>query len=122
MPMYKVRQIMISPYGKKKALYKSLSENMHTAKLVYNQALFYIRNLYTGLKKASGKRTGNEQMVIENVRKYIAEINEKNKRNGRTQYALPDADSPILSKNLLVSVMTRVFRDHFPFGKLCRRN
>lgn len=113
--MYRTYQIMISPYGKNRRLFRELKKNMESSKTVYNQTLFYIRNLYTGLHKERIHRTENEQMVISEVFRYIEEINEKNRKKGRKAYPFPDREHACLSKNLLVMVMGRVFRDYYVF-------
>jgi putative transposase len=104
---------MISPCGKNRRLFRDLKKNLETSKIVYNQTLFYIRNLYTGLHKEEVLRTDNERKVISTVIRYIQEINEKNQKKGRKPYPFPDRERASLSRNLLVMVMSRVFRDGY---------
>ena len=111
--MYRTYQIMISPCGKNRRLFRDLKKNLETSKIVYNQTLFYIRNLYTGLHKEAVLRTDNERKVISTITRYIQEINEKNQKKGRKPYPFPGRERASLSRNLLVMVMSRVFRDGY---------
>ena len=111
--MYRTWHIFIRKKGKYKKLYKALDEQMKAGKIVYNQALFYLRNLYTGLSKEEGKRTANEVMVIQNVSKYTLEINENRKKKGSGPYPLPGKRKKLIGKNHFTSVMERVFKNDF---------
>lgn len=70
--MYHVEMVDI---GKTHHLFELCDRLSLCANNMYNTANFYIRNLMTGLKKAQGQRTQNEEFVIKTVSEAIPPVN-----------------------------------------------
>lgn len=107
-------RIVIRSGGKHKAFYQVTRANMRHGKAVYNETLFCVRNLFTGLRKSPEKQTENEKKVIADVCAAITDINEKRIQKGKEPYHLPEPKNPYLSKNLWTSVMGRILKDCLP--------
>ena len=72
--MYHVEKINIKP---KHPLFEFCDTATQMTKNMYNVANFYIRNTMTGLAKEAGKRTSNENEVLQIVQEGIHTHNEK---------------------------------------------
>ena len=111
--MYSTSRIILRKGGKHRALYAVLEGNMAAGRLVYNQTLFHIRNLYTGLKKDEKSRTENENKVIADVTAAISDINAGRLSRGRPPAEYPSPERPWLPEYLWMGVMGRILKDFY---------
>ncbi|MEE0956311.1 MAG: transposase [Eubacterium sp.] len=112
---YRTSRIIMRPGSRKYApFFGIVRENMRHAKAVYNTTLFYMRNLFTGLKKTEDIRTENERMVIQDISRCLSEMNEKRVTKGRAPYPIPSPESPYLPRYAWTGVMNRVLKESCP--------
>ena len=94
-----------------KELYKYCFNLAINYKALYNHTLFFIRNLFTALKKPNEERFHNEVFVCHHIFNSIGHINTNKKKNIK----YPNFHSPFISYNSLDNIF-KDMKDEFYYS------